>query len=57
MRYIVFECNGEELIRLEFQEPLRLEHLYEFVEEIAAEKKVEISTVSIRFVESKEQNE
>ena len=52
MRYMILECNGEEQIRLEFEGPLRLEHLYELVEEIADENVVDISKVIIRFIET-----
>lgn len=51
MRYMILECNGEEQIRMEFEGPLRLEHLYELVEEIADENVVDIGEVTIRFIE------
>lgn len=51
---MIFECNGVEEIKLEFEGPLRLEHLFELVEEIAGRNKVDISAITIRFVESGE---
>lgn len=48
---MLFECNGVEEVKLEFEGPLRLEHLLELVEELALKKKVNICAISIRFVE------
>lgn len=48
---MLFECNGVEEVKLEFEGPLRLEHLLELVEELALKNKVDISAIAIRFVE------
>jgi hypothetical protein len=57
MLMMVFECNQVEEIKLEFEGPLRLEHLLKLVEELALWNKVEIGAITIRFIEEPEKED